>query len=306
MTLTCGGGIRPDMLEVVLNGLVLGGMYGLIALGLNLQFGIARMLNLSYGEFFMLGAFASLLAVTGFTVSGVAIGPLNPLLGLLVSVPLAFVINWLIYRILLVPLIKRAPNRDALDADIVLVTFGLLFVFRGYAEISSSGNATAYEFLNFTVNIFGAGIPANRLMAFIVSLVLGGGLILLLRKTRLGSALRAIAIDPVAASLSGVNVMALSALAFALGGALIAISGALVSTFSVTTGGIGIVYTLKALIIVIVGGPGRMGGALAAGLLLGVAETLALQFAAGLTLVINYAILMLVLLIKPTGLFSRG
>ena len=95
-------------------------------------------------------------------------------------------------------------------------------------------------------------------------------------------------------------------LAFALGGALIAISGVLVSTFSTVSAGIGIQYTLKALIIVIVGGPGRMGGALAAGILLGVAETVALQFVSGLALAINYAILILVLLIRPEGLFASG
>jgi branched-chain amino acid transport system permease protein len=281
-------------------------MYGLLALGLNLQFGIARILNLSYGEFFTLGAFSSLFAFTGFALFKMTIGPVNPLLGMLVGVPVAFAVNWVIYRVLLVPLIRRAPNRDALDADVVLVTFGLLFVFQGVAQVYWSGNARGYEFMNFTVNILGAGIPANRLLAFVVSIALGGGLIFLLRRTRLGTALRAIAIDPVAASLTGINVLSLSALAFAIGGSLIAISGSLVSTFSVVTAGTGIVYTLKALIIVIVGGPGRMGGALAAGILLGVAEAVALQYAAGLTLVINYVILMLVLLIKPTGLFSRG
>jgi branched-chain amino acid transport system permease protein len=137
-------------------------------------------------------------------------------------------------------------------------------------------------------------------------MVLGGALIVMMRKTRFGSALRAISIDPTAAGLIGINVQQLSALAFALGGALIAVSGVLVSTFTTVSAGVGIVYTLKALIIVIVGGPGRMGGALAAGLLLGVAETVALQFFPGLTLAINYAILILVLLIRPTGLFARG
>jgi branched-chain amino acid transport system permease protein len=286
------------MLEVVLNGLVLGGMYGLIALGLNLQFGIARMLNLSYGEFFMYGAFFALFTLTLYQ--------LNPLLGVVAAVPFAFAINWLIYRYLFQPLIRRAPNRDALDADIVLVTFGLLFVFRGFAEVNLSGNAAGYDFLNFAVHIFGAIVPANRLLAFVVSMVLGGALIVMMRKTRFGSALRAISIDPTAAGLIGINVQQLSALAFALGGALIAVSGVLVSTFTTVSAGVGIVYTLKALIIVIVGGPGRMGGALAAGLLLGVAETVALQFFPGLTLAINYAILILVLLIRPTGLFARG
>ncbi|MGH6922753.1 MAG: branched-chain amino acid ABC transporter permease [Propylenella sp.] len=287
------------MFEVVLNGLVLGGMYGLIALGLNLQYGIARMLNLSYGEFFTAGAFASFFAFTLYK--------LNPLLGLAVSVPIAFAANWLIYRFLLLPLIRRAPNRDALDGDVVLCTFGLLFVFQGFEQIYWGGNVRAYQFLAFPIHLPGAMLPANRLMAFIAAMALGGILILALRKTRFGTALRAIAIDPIAASLSGINVLNLSALAFALGGAMVAISGALVSTFIAISASIGILFTLKALIVIIVGGPGRMGGAIAAGLLLGLAEALGgYLIDSSHTLAFNYAILILVLLIKPTGLFARG
>jgi len=138
-------------------------------------------------------------------------------------------------------------------------------------------------------------------------MALGGVLILVLRKTRFGTALRAIAIDPIAAGLSGINVLELSALAFALGGAMVAISGALVSTFIASSASAGIVYTLKALIVIIVGGPGRMAGAIAAGLLLGVAEQVGgYLIDPGLTLAINYTILILVLLIRPTGLFARG
>lgn len=287
------------MFEVVLNGLVLGGMYGLIALGLNLQYGIARMLNLSYGEFFTAGAFASFFAVTLYN--------LNPMLGLLVSVPAAFIANWLIYRFLLTPLIRRAPNRDALDGDVVLLTFGLLFLFQGFEQFYWGGNVRAYRFLAFPLDFFGATLPANRLMALIAALALAGILILVLRKTRFGTALRAIAIDPIAASLAGINVAHLSALAFALGGAMVAISGALVSTFIAISASIGILFTLKALIVIIVGGPGRVGGAIAAGLLLGLAEQLGGYYIdTGLTLAINYAILILVLLIRPTGLFARG
>ena len=287
------------MFEVVLNGLVLGGMYGLIALGLNLQYGIARMLNLSYGEFFTAGAFASFFAFTLYHV--------NPMLGLLVSVPVAFAGNWVIYRFLLLPLVRRAPNQDALDGDVVLCTFGLLFVFQGFEQDYWGGNVRAYYYLSFPVHFLGATLPANRLLAFVTALVLGALLIVALRKTRFGTALRAIAIDPIAASLTGIDVLNMSALAFALGGALVAISGALVSTFIAVSASIGILFTLKALIVVIVGGPGRMGGAIAAGLLLGVCEQVGGYLVdPGLTLAINYAILILVLLIKPTGLFARG
>ena len=287
------------MFEVVLNGLVLGGMYGLIALGLNLQYGIARMLNLSYGEFFTAGAFASFFAFTLYHV--------NPMLGLLVSVPVAFAGNWVIYRFLLLPLVRRAPNQDALDGDVVLCTFGLLFVFQGFEQDYWGGNVRAYYYLSFPLHFLGATLPANRLLAFVTALVLGALLIVALRKTRFGTALRANAIDPIAASLTGIDVLNMSALAFALGGALVAISGALVSTFIAVSASIGILFTLKALIVVIVGGPGRMGGAIAAGLLLGVCEQVGGYLVdPGLTLAINYAILILVLLIKPTGLFARG
>ena len=152
------------MFEVVLNGLILGGMYGLIALGLNLQYGIARMLNLSYGEFFTAGAFASFFAITLYHV--------NPLLGLLVSVPVAFAANWAIYRFLLLPLIRRAPNQDALDGDVVLCTFGLLFVFQGFEQVYWGGNVRGYYFLSFPVHFFTASLPANRLLAFAAAMVL--------------------------------------------------------------------------------------------------------------------------------------
>jgi branched-chain amino acid transport system permease protein len=125
--------------------------------------------------------------------------------------------------------------------------------------------------------------------------------------TRAGSALRAIAIDPIAARLVGVDVQKLSALAFATGGALAAISGTLVSTFISFSASIGVVYTLKALIVIIMGGVGRMMGCLAAGLLLGLAEALGGYLVdPGLTLAINFALFLIVLLVRPTGLFARG
>jgi branched-chain amino acid transport system permease protein len=287
------------VLEVFLNGLILGGMYGLIALGLNLQYGVARMLNLSYGEFFMAGAFGAFFALTLYQI--------NPMLSLLFSAPLAFAANWLIYRYLLVPLMRRAPDQDTLDADVVLVTFGLLFVFQGLALVNWGGEYRGYSHLSVAVKIMGLEVALNRLVAFLTACTLGGALFLFMRWTRVGAAMRAIAIDPIAASLVGVNVVQLSALAFGIGGALVVISGALVSTFISFDASIGVVYTLKALIVVIMGGVGRMLGALGAGLLLGVFESVGGYLVdPGLTLAINYGLFVLVLLLRPTGLFTRG
>jgi len=287
------------LLEVFLNGLILGGMYALIALGLNLQYGVARMLNLSYGEFFMAGAFGAYFAITVYKI--------NPMLSMFLSVPGAFALNWVVYRYLLVPLMRRASNQDILDADVVLVTFGLLFVFQGLALVNWGGEYRAYTHLAVPVKFLGADLPLNRLMAFLAACVLACGLFFFMRSTRAGAAMRAIAIDPIAAGLVGVNVVQLSAVAFAIGGAMVVVSGALVSTFISFDASIGVVYTLKALIVVIMGGVGRMMGALGAGLLLGVFESVGGYLVdPGLTLAINYGLFVLVLLIRPTGLFSRG
>jgi branched-chain amino acid transport system permease protein len=287
------------LFEVFLSGLLLGGMYGLIALGLNLQYGVARILNLSYGEFFLGGAFTAFFAIMSWK--------LNPLLSVFISLPIAFVLSWLIYQYLMMPLIRRAPDQDVLDADVVLVTFGLLFVCQGLALVNWSGDLRGYSFLSTGVDVLGARLALNRLLAFLGACALAIALFLVLRHTRLGAALRAITIDPVAASLVGVDVRNFSALAFAAGGALAAISGMLVSTFISFSATSGVEYTLKALIVVIMAGVGRVTGTLAAGLLLGVVESVGgYLLDPALTIAINFSLFMLILLLRPTGLFTRA
>jgi branched-chain amino acid transport system permease protein len=287
------------LFEVFLGGLLLGGMYGLIALGLNLQYGVARILNLSYGEFFLGGAFTAF-----FTIM---LWQLNPLLSVFISIPIAFVMNWLIYQYMMIPLIRRAPDQDALDADVVLVTFGLFFVFQGLALVNWSGDLRGYSFLSIPVHVLGATVALNRLFAFLGACALAAVLFLVLRYTRFGAALRAITIDPVAAGLVGIDVRRFSALTYAAGGALAATSGMLVSTFISFSATSGVEYTLKALIVVIMAGVGRVTGTLAAGLLLGVVESLGgYLIDPSLTIAINFALFIVILLARPTGLFTRA
>jgi branched-chain amino acid transport system permease protein len=288
------------VLEVVLGGLILGGMYGLVALGLNIQYGVSRILNLAYGEFLIGGAFIAFFAVMGGW-------HLNPFVSLLASAPIAFVLSWLVYRLLMLPLVRRAPDQDALDADVVLVTFGLFFVMQGLALVNWSGDLRGYSFLAVGVDIFGATVALNRLVACLGACAIALVLFLVLRHTRVGSALRAMTIDPVAAELMGVDVRRYSALAFAAGGALAATAGMLVSTFVSFTATSGVDYTLKALIVVIMAGVGRVTGTLAAGLLLGVVEQVGgYLIDPALTLAINFGLFTLILLLRPTGLFTRA
>ncbi|HKU94662.1 MAG TPA: branched-chain amino acid ABC transporter permease, partial [Vineibacter sp.] len=234
------------LFEAVLSGILVGGMYGLIALGLNLQYGIARMMNLAYGEALMGGAFTAFWFFTLWRI--------DPLASMLFSVPVAFAGNWLVYRYLLTPLVRRAANQDVLEADTILVTFGLLFVFQGLALVQWGGEYRGYTYLALPVNVLGATVALNRLLAFAAAVALALVLYWLLRATRLGTAMRAIAIDPIAAQLVAIDVPRLSALAFATGGAIMAVAGTLVSMFLSFNASIGIVYTLKALIVVIMGG----------------------------------------------------
>jgi branched-chain amino acid transport system permease protein len=285
------------LLDIVLSGLVLGGMYALVSMGLTLQYGVARIMNLAYGEFLIGAAFLAFWLYTDLKVS--------PLAGLILAVPLAFAANWAIYRWLLVPLVDRARSRGQLEVDSILATFGLLFIVQGIALVVFGGQYYSYGYLSVPVSILGTTLSLNRLLALLFAALIGGLLYWGLTRTRTGTAIRAIAVNPTAAHLVAVDVRTASAFTFALGGALVAAGGVLVSMFLTFNASMGVVFTMKALIVVIVGGVGNVLGALAVGLLLGVIETgVARLLDPGLTLAATYALFMLALLLRPQGLFG--
>ena len=188
----------------------------------------------------------------------------------------------------------------------ILATFGLLFVLQGVAQVAWSGTDRFYSFLATPVNLLGIVMSANRLLVLVAALLLSGAIFALLQLTAVGRALRALAASPQTAPLVGIDVARYSAGAFALGGALAAIAGVLLSTFIGINPAIGAAFTMKALIVVVMGGIGHVLGGLVAGLLLGMAETMAaLLIDPGLVTVINFALFSIVLLWRPQGLFAR-
>lgn len=285
------------ILDVVLSGLVLGGIYALIAMGLTLQYGVARIMNLAYGEFVIAASFA---AYVLFTVVGI-----NPIATLAIAMPASFALNWLIYQALMAPLVKRAPDAGVLEVDTILATFGLLFVVQGVLLMIFGGSYFSYSYLAIPIGVIGSSVAANRLLAAGIAVLLALGLYAVLTRTRIGTAIRAVAVSPSSALLVGIDTRAYAAFAFALGGALVAGSGVLVSMFLTFNASMGVVFTMKALIVVIMGGVGNVLGALVAGLILGLAEALAAGFLdGGLTMAVNFALFLAVLLIRPTGLFG--
>ncbi|MDF2371249.1 MAG: branched-chain amino acid ABC transporter permease [Rhizobiaceae bacterium] len=285
-------------MSVIISGLLLGGTYALIAVGLTMQYGVSRIMNLANGENLVFACFIAFWLFTTFAI--------NPIVGIVLIVPLAFVLNWLIYTYAMRPLVDRAKNRGQLEVDSILATFGLLFILQGIMKLTFGGGYFNYNFLAVPVTIMGSNYGLNRIVAFIAAAIIAGALYLFLNHTRYGTAIRAVAVDPVSAGLVAINVPRASAFAFALGGALTAASGALLSTFYTFNADMGIIFTMKALIIVIMGGVGDVRGAVLAALLLGLAETAVATFIdPGLTIAATYALFMLVLLFRPQGIFGK-
>jgi branched-chain amino acid transport system permease protein len=230
---------------------------------------------------------------------------ISPLAGHILAVPLASAGTGAIYRCLLGPLVDRPRSRGQLEVDSILATFGLLFIVQGIALVIFGGQYYSYGYLSVPVSILGTTLALNRLLALVFAALIGARLYWGLTHTRTGTAIRAIAVNPTAARLVAVDVRTASAFAFALGGALVAAGGILVSMFLTFSASMGVVFTMKALIVVIVGGVGTVLGALAVGLLLGVIETgVARLLDPGLTLAATYGLFMLALLIRPQGLFG--
>ena len=285
-------------MDILITGLLLGATYSLLAMGLTLQYGVARIMNLANGEMLVAGAFGAFWAYTAQQA--------NPMLALLFVVPLAFVLNWLIYRWLLMPLVRRAKNRGQLEVDGILATFGMSFAMVGLMRMAFGGEFFNYSYLAVPFNIFGSPFGLNRVVAALAAAVICTLVYLGLNATRTGMALRAVAADPRAAGLVAIDVPKMSTLAFALGGAVMAAGGTILSTFLTMDASIGVMFTMKALIIVIMGGVGDVRGAVIAALILGLAETaVASLIDPGLTLAAAYLLFVLVLLFRPQGLFGK-
>ena len=278
-------------------GLVLGGTYALIALGLTIQYGVARIMNLAYGEIVIAGAFFTFVLVTG---SG-----LSPLLGLVLIMPLSFALSWLVYGVVMQPLVRRSGHGGRLEIDSILLTFGLMFLAQGLFVWGFGASFSGYSWLQTPVGIFGAKIAAGRVLGLAFVILIGGGLWLAMARTRWGVNLRAVATRPEFAPLVGIDREKAARMAFALGGGIAGAAGSIMSMYQTFTAVDGSFLTMKALVIVIMGGVGNLGGAIVAGLIIGIVEAyVSYLLDPGLTLAATYAIFLAVLLWRPKGLFA--
>lgn len=284
------------LVQVVVIGILTGGVYALMVSGLTLIFGVMRVINIAHGAFLVLGAY---IAYWLFSNYG-----LDPTLSVVVSVPLFFILGTLVQRFML----SRVGGDPGLS---VLVTFALALVVEGTmgALWESTGRSirTSYTSVIIPLQILGVTVrlPVIRLAGFVLAVIALAGLYFLLTKTDLGRAIRATIQNPDAAQLVGVNITRVKSLAFGVGLATVAAGGALFSLIWTFDASSHEVWISKMLSIIVLGGLGSLPGALLASLIMGVVEAVAaVTITTYLSPIVFYLILFLTLILRPQGLLG--
>jgi branched-chain amino acid transport system permease protein len=284
-------------LDIVIGGLIMGGIYALIAVGLSLQYGVGRVLNVSHGEFIMVGAFATW---TLYTVLGI-----SPLISLVICGPGMFIIGFFVHRTLFQYLRGTSESIGAFADSSLLASFGLLFIIQNVALLIWKADIRGYSYLESSVSILGAMFAVNRLVALLFAVVISLAFYFFLTRTRLGKAIRAAAEDPDTAQVMGVNIHRVLAICFGLGALMAGFAGVLISMMYEMLPTMGLEYTIIAIIVVVLGGLGSITGSLIGGFILGLIGSIVTYFDAGLSLIAYYVIFILLLLVKPTGIFGK-
>jgi len=285
------------ILDVGIAGLLLGGIYAVIAVGLSLQYGVARVLDISHGEFIMVGAFVTWGLHKVFGV--------NPLVALSICGPMVFIIGFLLYRTLFARLRISSASLAVFEGRSMLTTFGLLFIIQNAAILTWGASIRGYSYLDFSVNFGGAVFAANRLITLLFAVIIGIVFYLFLVRTRLGKAIRAAAQDPATAGLMGVDINQVLALCFGLGALMAGFAGSLVSMCYTVQATMGLEYTVVALIVVVLGGLGSIPGSFIGGFLLGLIGSIVSYWQPGLSLVAYYVLFVFLLLVKPKGILGK-
>jgi branched-chain amino acid transport system permease protein len=281
-------------LQALINGILMGGVYGVMALGLSLIFGVLNIINLAHGNLMVIGMYLSYLL---FTLFGV-----DPYLSLIATAAFLFFIGFFIQRFILNPIVE-APEEMS-----VLITLGLGMIIQNVLLMIFGPDYftvdTSYKLSSLM--LIGLSIDVAKIFTFVASLIITAIFFSFLQWTELGRAIRAASNNREAAMLMGINVKKIYCIAFAIGAATVATAGSCVSTFIPTSQGVGILFTMTSFVVVIIGGVGNYLGALAGGFLIGIVEEFgAVLFSGSMKQVVSFGLLIIILLFKPEGLLGR-
>lgn len=284
------------LLQAIVNGILIGSVYGLIAIGLTIIFGVMRVISLIHGDLIMLGMYLAYWFVT--MVGGGEIPPL------LIALPVFFLIGCIIFKSLVSPVAKAGGEMGTL-----LITAGLSLAITNFVQLiwKADYRSTPAQLVITSYSFAGISVSSALLFAFFTSAVLVAVVSIFLMFTETGRAIRATAQDQEAAMFMGVNIEKMMLVAFGIGVAMAGTAGVLLTPIFYVYPYVGFVYIVKAFVVVVLGGMGSIVGAALGGILLGVTEQLGTLFiAAGYKDAFGLIIFVVVLLFKPSGLFGRS
>jgi branched-chain amino acid transport system permease protein len=283
------------LMQVLISGLMLGGIYAMVSMGLTMIFGVVRVINFAHGEFLMIAMYLVYWL-------NVLLG-MDPYVSILITVPVFFVFGVFVQRILIQP-IQEAPATikifSTLGLGLVLSNLALMLWHADYRSVKVSYSTAV-------VNISELSISVPRLIAFIFALLVAVFMYSFLTKTDLGKQIRAVSQNRQAALLMGINVRKIYMIAFGIGSALVGLAASLLMPMYFVYPSIGLLFGLIAFVVVVLGGLGNMYGAFLGGLIIGLVEAIAGAYIdPALKEVFYFIIFILILLLKPSGLISMG
>jgi branched-chain amino acid transport system permease protein len=285
----------PLLLQSIVSGILMGGVYSLTAIGLTLIFGVMRIINFAHGSFMMLGMFTTYWL---FILLGI-----HPYLSLLISIPVLFVLGIIVERFLIAQVLN-APEHNQL-----LLTLGISLFIENFALFLWSPNFRTLDigYLKKAATVGTVMISFPKVIAFLFAILLTGLLYYFLKNTDLGKAIRASSEEKEGALTVGINLKRIYYVAFGIGTACVGAAGTLTATFFYVNPHVGGIFVITAFVVVVLGGMGNIIGALVGGIIIGLAESVGAAFLPGqLKQFIIYFIFILVLLFKPEGLFGRS
>jgi len=287
------------IVQNIVSGILVGALYGLAALGLSLVFGVLKILNIAHGELIMIGGYVTFWI---FNLAG-----FDPFVTLAIVIPTLFLIGMLLHLGLFNRVVKFDEENRIKNS--LLIGFGLTLVLQSLAIQlwTADERSITPAYATTALTLGGVRLPVVRLLGLIVAVLSVVMLELFLNRSFWGKAIRATAEDWQTASLTGINIKSMYLFTFGLGASLAGVAGTLVSVSFSVSPFIGLQWTLKALIVVVLAGLGSIGGVLAAGILLGVTESLSAYFFGGeYRELVGLIIFLIVLSIRPQGLFGGG
>jgi branched-chain amino acid transport system permease protein len=285
------------ILDIGIGGLLIGGIYALMAMGLSLQYGVARVLNVAHGEFIMIAGFLTFVLYTSFGIS--------PLICLVIVGPIIFIVGFLLHKTMFRSLLKSSPTVSVFEGNSLLATFGLLYMIQNIAIVIWGSSSRHYTYMNKAIDVFGATFSLNRLVTLGFAIAIGVAFYLFLAYTRMGKAIRAASQDMPTAGLMGVNINNVLALCFGLGLLLAGLAGVLWSMCFAVYATMGLEKTIIAIVIVVLGGLGSIPGSFVGGIILGIIGSIVNYYEPSLTLAAYYFIFIILLMVRPRGIMGR-